>query len=79
MKSKYTESITQLNDWLISIEYDVNYIYYISHLSRGDEHRNTQFINGAKKMEALLVFADNVSLLSGRNWTPMLFGSIWDI
>ena len=57
-KRRYTETITQLSDRKISIKHGVNVIHSISHLIRANESRNTQFINGAKKLEALLVFAD---------------------
>jgi len=43
----------------------MNVIDSISHLIRSDESRNTQFINGAKELEALLVFADYPFLASG--------------
>jgi len=61
----YTETITQLSDRKISIKHDVDVIHSISHLFRANESRNTQFINGAKKLEALLVFVDYLFLASG--------------
>jgi ABC-type uncharacterized transport system ATPase subunit len=63
-KRRYTETITQLSDRKISIKHGVNVIHSISHLIRANESRNTQFINGAKKLEALLVFADYSFLAS---------------
>jgi len=50
---------------MISIKHGVNVIHYFSHLIRANESRNTSFINGAKKLEALLVFADYSYLASG--------------
>jgi len=54
---RYTETITQLSDRKISIKHGVHVIHSISHLIRANESWNTQFINGAKKLEALLVIA----------------------
>jgi ABC-type uncharacterized transport system ATPase subunit len=62
---RYTETITQQSDRKISIKHGVNVIHSISHLIRANESRNTQFINGANKLEALLVFADYLFLASG--------------
>jgi len=42
---------------MISIKHGVDVIHYFSHLIRANGSRNTQFITGAKKLEALLVFA----------------------
>jgi len=78
-KPRYTETITQLSDGKISIKHGVDVIHSISHLIRANESRNTQFINGAKKLEALPVFADYSFLVSGWNEIPMSFGSICDI
>jgi len=64
-KPRYTETITQLSDRKISIKHGVDVIHCISHLIRANERRNTQFINGAKKLEVLLVFADYAFLASG--------------
>jgi len=50
---------------MISIKHGVDVIHSISHLIRANESRNTYFINGAKKLEALLVFADYSYLASG--------------
>jgi len=50
---------------MISITHGVDVIHSISHLIRSDESRNTQFINGTKKLEVLLVFADYSYLASG--------------
>jgi len=50
---------------MISIEYSLNGILSISHLIRDDKRRNTQFINGAKKLEELIVFSNDSSLASG--------------
>jgi len=63
-KPRYTETITQPNDRKISIKHGVNVIHSISHLIRANESRNTQFINSAKKLEALLGFADYSFLAS---------------
>jgi len=76
---RYTETITQISDRKISIKHCVHVIHSISHLIRANESRTTQFINGAKKLEALFVFADHSFLPSGWNKIPMSFGSIWDI
>jgi len=64
-KPRYTETITQLSEPKILIKHGVNVIHSISHLIRANESRNTQFINGAKMLEALLVFADYCFLASG--------------
>jgi len=79
MKAGKPETITRLSDRMISIEHGLNVIHYISHLISADKHRNTQFINGAKKLEAFQVFPNDSGLASGRNWIPMSFGSICDI
>jgi len=62
---RYTETITQLSDRKISTKHAVDVIHSISHLIRANESRNTQFINGAKKLEVLLVVADYSFLASG--------------
>jgi len=59
------ETITQLSDRKISIKHVVDVIHSISHLIRVNKSRNTQFINGAKKLEVLLVLADCAFLTSG--------------
>jgi len=64
-KPRYTETITQLSDRKISIKDGVDLIHSISLLIEANESRNTQFINGTKKLEALLVFADYLFLASG--------------
>jgi len=64
-KPRYTETLTQLSDRKISIKHAVDVIHSISHHIRANECRNTQFINGAKKVEALVVFADDSFLASG--------------
>jgi len=64
-KPRYTKTITQLSDRKISIKHGVDVIHSISHLIRANKSRNTQFINSAKKLEALLVFADYSFLASG--------------
>jgi len=64
-KPRYTETITQLSNRKISIKHGVDVIHSISHLIRANKSRNTQFINGSKKMEVLLVFADYSFLASG--------------
>jgi len=63
-KCRYTKTITHLSDRKISIKPGVNVIHSISHLIRANESRNTQFINVAKKLEELLVFADYSFLAS---------------
>jgi len=63
-KRRYTETITQLSVRKISIKHGVNVIHSISHLIRANKSRNIQFINGGKKLEALLVFADYLFLAS---------------
>jgi len=62
---KNTEIITQLTDRKISIQHGVDVIHSISHLIRANESRNTQFINGAKELEAVIVFANYLFLASG--------------
>jgi len=57
-KPRYTETITQLTNRKISIKHAVNVIHFIPNLLRADKSRNTQCINGAKKLEVLLVFDD---------------------
>jgi len=64
-KRRYTKTITQLSDRKILIKHGADVIHSISHFIRANESRNTQFINGAKKLEALLVFADYLLLASG--------------
>jgi hypothetical protein len=64
-KPRYTETITQLCDQNISIKQGVDAIHSISLLIRANKCRNTQFINGAKKLKALLGFADYSFLASG--------------
>ena len=76
---RYTDTITQLSDRKISIKQGVDVIHSISHLIRVNKSRNTQIINCAKKLEAVLVFAEYSFLASGRNGIPMSFGSICDI
>jgi len=39
----------------------------MTHLIRADKCRNTQFINGSKKLEGLLVFPNDSGLASGEN------------
>jgi len=64
-KPWYTKTITLLSDQKISIQHGVDVSHSISHRIRANESRNTQFINGSKKLEALLVFADYSLLASG--------------
>jgi hypothetical protein len=61
---RYTDTVTGLNSQMISIKHGVDVIHYFYHLIRGNECRNTQFNNGAKKLEVLLVFADYSYLAS---------------
>jgi len=61
------------------ITHGVDVIRYFSHLIRANKGRNTQSINGAKKLEALFVFGDYSFLPSRSNGIPMLFGLICDI
>jgi len=66
MKVGKTKTIIRLSDWNdISTEHSLNVIHRISHLIRADKRRNTQFIHGAKKLEALLVFLNDSGLASG--------------
>jgi hypothetical protein len=67
MKTGKPETILRLSDGMISIEHSLNVIHSISHLIRADKRRNTQFINGAKQLEALLVFQNDSGLASGQN------------
>jgi len=50
---------------MISIKHGVGVIHYFLHLIRANESRNTQFINGAKKLEELLLYAGDSFLVSG--------------
>jgi len=61
----YTKTIPRLSDGMISIKHGVNVIHSISHVIRADESRNRQLINGAQKLEDLLVFAEQLYLASG--------------
>jgi hypothetical protein len=67
MKEGKPETITWLNDQMISIEHSVNVIHSISPLLRADKSKNTQFINGTKKLRALFVFPGDSGLSSERN------------
>jgi len=78
-KRRYTKTITQLSNQMIAIKYRVNVIHSIFHLIRANKSRNAPFINGAKNLEVLLVFADYLYLASGWNWIPMSFGMICNI
>jgi len=60
-------------------EHCVDVIHYFSHSIKADESRDTQFINGAQKPEALLVFADDSDMGGGWIGILMSFGSIGDI
>jgi len=60
-----TETISLFRDRNISIKYAVDVIHYFSHLIRANKSWNTQFINVAKMLEALLVVADYPFLASG--------------
>jgi len=64
MKVSKTETLTRLSD-RNAIEHSVNVIHQIPHLSRADKRRNTQFIHGAKNLEALVVFPNDSGLASG--------------
>jgi hypothetical protein len=57
-KPRNTETIIQLSNRKILNKPCVNVIHSISLLIRANECRNTQLINGTKKLEALLAFAD---------------------
>jgi hypothetical protein len=78
-KPRYPETITKLSDCKISIKHGVNVIHSISHLIRANECRKIKFINGATKLEVLLVFPDYSFLASGLNGIILSFGSICDI
>jgi len=78
-KCRYTETITWWYSEMISKKHAVDVFHYFSHLIRANECRNTQFINGTKKLEAHLVFADYSYLVSSWNWIPMSFRMICDI
>jgi len=78
-KCRYTEPMTWPSDWMILITHGVNVIHSITHLIRSGESRNIQFINGVRKIQELLVLADQSFLVSGWNWIPMSFGLICDI
>jgi hypothetical protein len=49
-KPKYTNAITQLSSGKISIRHGVDVIHSISHLIWPNNARDTQFLNGAKKL-----------------------------
>jgi hypothetical protein len=57
-KRRYTITITQTRDQEISIKHAVDFGHSIIHFIRGNESRNTHFINGTNQLEALLVIAD---------------------
>jgi len=76
MRAGETKTIVRLSDWMISIEHRLNVIDWSCHLIRADKCRNTQFISGAKKLEALVVFPNDSSQAGGWDWIPMTFGSI---
>jgi len=57
-KCRYTETITPQSDYMISIKHGVDVIHIFSYLIRAKESRNTQFISRAKKLEAILGFAN---------------------
>jgi len=59
---------------MISIEHSLNVIHQISPLSGADKRMNTQFINGTKKLEALIVFPNDLGQASGWNSILMSFG-----
>jgi len=58
-KSRYTETITQLSNRMISFKHGVNGFDISCHLIRADTCRKTQFINWAEKLQVLLAHADN--------------------
>ena len=64
MKVRKTETLTRLSD-RNAIEHSLNVIRYISHLIRADKCRNTEFMNGVKKLELLRVFPNESGLASG--------------
>jgi len=64
MKVSKTKTLTRLSD-RNAIEHSLNVIHQLSNLIRADKCRNTQFIHGAKKLEALLVFPNDSGLASG--------------
>jgi len=75
----YTETITQPNDQTISLKHVVDVILFIFNLIRANKSGNTQFINGAKQLEAHLALSDYLFLARGFNGIPMSFGLICDI
>jgi hypothetical protein len=50
---------------MISIKHSLNVIHYISQLIRPEKCKNTQFINSAKKLEAVPVFLNDWDVASG--------------
>jgi len=50
-----------------SIEHGVNVINHISPVVMADENKNTQFINGTKKLEILVVCGNNSYAANRRN------------
>jgi hypothetical protein len=63
-KLRYTKTTTQLSDRKISIKHAVDLIHSIFQVIRPNESTNTQFFHGMKKLEALLVVADDLFLSS---------------
>jgi len=49
-ESRYTKTIAQLSNRMISVRQGENVIHYISHFIGADESQNKQLRHGAKKM-----------------------------
>jgi len=65
VKSIYPSTITLLSDFIISIEYGDNVMYYISHLIMADKNTATQYFSRTKKLEVLFLFFNNSYLTRG--------------
>jgi len=74
MNSRYTDTLSCPRNWILSVQLGVNIIYYITQLTKINECRKTQFIYYTKKLEVLLVYADNLYLARGWDWIRMLSG-----
>jgi len=74
-KRRNTKTISLLQDRMIPIKRCVDVIHHFSHLIRANECKNIQFINGARKVEVLILFAEYLSLARGSSGICMMFGS----
>jgi len=63
-ESRWNRNNNPTQRLMISNKHGLNVIHYISHPIMADICRNTQFIKGAKMLEALVVFPNDLSLAS---------------